>query len=513
MSDLSTVEANRIEMQSRLDLAKSQAERNKLGQFATPPDLAADILDYARSLFSPETPVRFLDPAIGTGAFYAALLRAFPASQIAEVVGYEIDPHYGQQTAALWSDTPLRLHITDFTQASSPDAHKATLLICNPPYVRHHHLDSAEKQRLQAQVWRAAGVRLSGLAGLYCYFLCIAHEWMADGGLAGWLIPSEFMDVNYGEAVKEYLLSAVTLLHIHRFDPDDVQFDDALVSSAVVWLRNEAPPPDHTVKFTYGGTLAQPRITRHIPVSRLRAARKWTQLTSDSAPASQTHLRLTDLFTIKRGVATGTNKFFILTPAQIDALQLPMECFTPILPSPRYLNADEIHADDQGNPILDRKLFLLTCDLPPDTIEARYPTLWGYLQSGVAAGIHERYLCRHRTPWYAQESRLPARLLCTYMGRRTEGSKPFRFILNRSKAIAANVYLMLYPKPFIAGLLDDDPALARSIWETLNAIDPEMLTGNGRTYGGGLHKMEPGELGNIPAGDVLALLPHAVLLI
>jgi hypothetical protein len=42
------------------------------------------------------------------------------------------------------------------------------------------------------------------------------------------LIPSEFMDVNYGAAVKRYLLNKVTLLHIHRFDPHDVQFGDAL---------------------------------------------------------------------------------------------------------------------------------------------------------------------------------------------------------------------------------------------------------------------------------------------
>ena len=47
------------------------------------------------------------------------------------------------------------------------------------------------------------------------------------------------MDVNYGKAVKHYLLSRVTLLHIHRFDPNDVQFADALVSSAVVWFRNK----------------------------------------------------------------------------------------------------------------------------------------------------------------------------------------------------------------------------------------------------------------------------------
>jgi hypothetical protein len=75
---------------------------------------------------------------------------------------------------------------------------------------------------------------ISGLAGLYCYFLLLSHDWMEEQGLAIWLIPSEFMDVNYGVTLRRYLTEHVTLLHIHRFCPTDVQFTDALVSSAVV---------------------------------------------------------------------------------------------------------------------------------------------------------------------------------------------------------------------------------------------------------------------------------------
>ena len=96
------------------------------------------------------------------------------------------------------------------------------------------------------------------MSGLYCYFLLIAHDWLADDGLAVWLIPSEFMDVNYGEAVKRYLTERVCLLQIHRFCPSDVQFDDALVSSAIVVFEKRKPKPDHKAVFSFGGTLAEP---------------------------------------------------------------------------------------------------------------------------------------------------------------------------------------------------------------------------------------------------------------
>src|SRR5258705_212570 len=84
----------------------------------------------------------------------------------------------------------------------------------NPTYVPHHPLENGAKAWLQLRTQAASGISMSGLAGFYCHFLGLSHAWMAEGGIAGWLIPSEFMDVNYGQAVKRYLLSRVTLLHI-----------------------------------------------------------------------------------------------------------------------------------------------------------------------------------------------------------------------------------------------------------------------------------------------------------
>ena len=505
------IENTRLDLQDRLDAVKTQAERNKLGQFATPTALAADILDYAKSTLPRRLKVRFLDPAFGTGSFYSGLLRAFPASRVVQAEGYEIDPHYGEEALRFWDNTPLKLQVADFTRAAPAlsDDEKANLLICNPPYVRHHHIPSEEKLRLQITTEKATGIRLSGLAGLYCHFLCRSHAWMAEGGLAGWLIPSEFMDVNYGQAVKQYLLDRVTLLRIHRFDPDDVQFDDALVSSVVVWFRNASPSPNHSVEFSYGGTLVDPKVSKQIPVSLLHKTPKWTRLplaAGDATPNGR-RLKLSDLFTIKRGLATGANEFFMLTQEQVAEHHLPTGFLQPILPSPRYVQTNEIQADDQGNPLIDRRLFLLSCNLPEEAVKKKYPSLWTYLQSGIEAGVSARYLCRHRSPWYSQEVRPPAPLLCTYMGRQGNGIRPFRFILNYSEATATNVYLMLYPKPALIKALQKDARLIRAIWKTLNEIPLEVLLGEGRVYGGGLHKLEPKELGNAPAETLFALTP------
>jgi len=508
----SAIESTRLDLQAALDSAKTREERNRLGQFATPTELAREMLVYARTVLDDEAPVRFLDPAFGTGSFYSALLELFPCERIADAAGFEIDPHYGAPAAALWENTGLRLRLEDFTFATPPatDAERHNLVICNPPYVRHHHLDPADKARLRVLSERASGVRIGGLAGLYCHFLALAHTWMADDALAGWLIPSEFMDVGYGEAVKQYLLDRVTLLHIHRFDPDATQFKDALVSSSVVWFRNRKPAVDDQVRFTFGGTLTEPKHSKAVSASVLRTSPKWTRYPlNGDAQSDVQNPTLGDLFTVKRGLATGDNEFFILRRDEIKQRGLPMECFRPVLPSPRNLNVDVIESDDAGNPRLDPPLFLLNCRLPEEVVCERFPSLWDYLQEGRSRGIHERYLCRHRAPWYAQEDRPPSPFLCTYMGRKNgRSAKPFRFILNRSQATVTNVYLVLYPKPWLVRELDAMPHLARTIWRTLNDITSDVLTMNGRVYGGGLHKLEPKELMGVGAGTILANLPN-----
>ena len=52
----------------------------------------------------------------------------------------------------------------------------------------------------------------------------------------------------------------------------------------------------------------------------------------------------------------------------------------------------------------------------------------------------------------------------------------------------------------------EQPELKQRVWETLNEIRPQAMLGEGRVYGGGLHKLEPKELGNVPAVALAELL-------
>jgi adenine-specific DNA-methyltransferase len=156
------------------------------------------------------------------------------------------------------------------------------------------------------------------------------------------------------------------------------------------------------------------------------------------------------------------------------------------------------------------QLCVIDCDLPELILESRHPALWEYLRTADVLGIKNGYLVGKRIPWYKQERREPAPFLCTYMGRGTHEARPFRFIWNRSRAIGTNLYLMLYPQNRLAEMLRCHPERMEEVFAILGQITGYEMRGEGRVYGGGLHKIEPSELCRISALPFVQRWPELV---
>lgn len=493
------LESNRKKLQDFLDAQKTQSERNSLGQFSTPYCLAIDIMKYVKNNLDTR-PISFLEPAIGTGVFYSAFLDVFGSDIPHKALGFEIDSHYFCPSKKFWANSQLEMRNADFLY-QCPEK-QFSLLVTNPPYCRHHHIDPEKKKVLQRLVLQYTGIKISGLAGLYCYFLMLSTRWLKEDALSCWLIPSEFMDVNFGEAVKYYLLNNVDLVQIHSFSPDKLQFNDALITSSIVVFRNRKPT-QHEIIFSRDGSILEPVVEKSFSRFSLSSKTKWSSLISNKI-TDEPQSKIGDFFQAKRGIATGNNGFFIVDENTVKQYQIPKAFLTPILPGPRLLKKNRIESVD-GVPSLEKKFFLFSCNLPENEIKQSFPFLWTYIQNGNEKGIPTGYICSRRTPWYNCEKSEPAPFVMPYMGRSDVGQKLFRFILNNSNAIATNGYLLLYPKPQYASCLQDHDVLIK-VWETLNAIPIELLVKSGRVYGGGLYKIEPRELMQVPVASLEKIL-------
>lgn len=496
---LESAEAERLRYQVEADRIISAVDRNRFGQVATPALLAESMIRTAQRIFPECLPIRFLDPAFGTGVFYSAVLKVYGLRNIESAQSFEVDSALINFAKNLWSPFGIKIKATDFTHAQEPplERDKPNLIVCNPPYVRHHHLSQDTKARLRTRS-EAKGIKVNGLMGLYGYFLLLADRWLAEGGCAVWIVPAELLDVNYGVALKTYLIDRISTVRIHRFDPADRQFRNALVSSVILFLKKEPPAKDHRVTFTAGSDLLQPAMTRELRSSVLDVSDKWSRFFIKGKVARltvPTHT-LGDIFRIKRGLASGSNSFFILTRKHAELLGLHKDLLRPILPSPRVLVSDVIEADKEGFPIGIPQLVLLDSTLPRSVLKDQFPAVDQYIEEGEKRGLPLLYLCKNRSPWYRQEHRPAAPILCTYMGRKKKNGTALRFIRNRSLASAHNVYLLLYPKNELASAMKARPIILEEVFEYLR--NAPNIHGLGRVYGGGLNKVEPKELANLP---------------
>lgn len=469
----------RIKKQIEFDKSHSQAERNKNGQFATPNQLATAIAaDAVKRVVHPKL---FLEPACGTGAFISAVKDLAPEIEIDAI---EKDSELYAIANSIWSDSKTNLYNIDFFDFANTKR-RYDLLIANPPYSRHHHLDQAMKQKYGDFVEKTVNYHLSQLSGLHAYFILGATNLLNPGGIASWLIPAELFSVNYGKVVRDYITKNVTVERIHFFENTDLQFEDALVSSCVLILRNQEANEQYQVKITRGD-FSNPSVEMTMTIAELRATEKWQHIFYKTSYSSNS--KIGDYFKVKRGLSTGAESFYSKKRSEWQSIGIEDKWLIPVLPAPRYVKDVLIESDELGWPIKYEQALLR---IPNSFEETNLPeALQNYL-SNCPERIRNSYTATHRKKWFSIEQRDPAPIVCTYMSR--SYSQPFRFIRNKTNAVVTTAYLCLYPIDDRINENDLD-----QLCNKLNTIDPNVLIKASREYGGGLRKLEPKELLSIP---------------
>jgi hypothetical protein len=502
MSDGLILEEKRIKLQKEIDARQTKIERNMQGQFATPFKLAVDIIEATLKYSDIQiNEVRFLEPAVGLGAFFSAFLKVNKGVKLGYALGIEKDRKIAHLSKQLWENQGIEIINQDFTTCNPPikEKDKFNTLITNPPYVRHHHLLKEEKERLIQLVNENLNLKINGLMGLYGYFLLISHRWLQKDALSSWLIPREFMDVKYGKIIKKYLTEKVKLLQIHCFDINDVQFDSAEVTSAVIIYKNTSPNASNNIKFTYGSNINHPSIIIETSLQKLISLEKWSNIVQENTLTLANTFegtRLGDIFKVKRGIATGANDFFIINKKIVEKYEIPEKFLIPTLPAPRFLTSRIIENNSIKNS-LENQLFILNCSLDKYDLEKQYPKTYEYILIGEKKGLNELYLTKSRNIWYKMEERKPAPIICSYSGRKSKKGESIKFYRNKSKAVVINSYYNLYPKQIIFEKIDNTEDFFDTIFNELNTINQSEILKHGRSYGGGLNKIEPKELENV----------------
>jgi len=472
------------------------------GQFWTPDWVARAMVGYVTA--SGED--HLFDPAVGAGAFFRA------AKDLSEEIGRplsfsgnEIDPKALEdaERSGLTGRELESVRLEDFILNPPKEPLKA--IVANPPYIRHHRLSPTLKGRLKRISLDVLHTALDGRAGLHIYFLIRALTSLAEGGRLAFIVPADTCEGVFAPDLWKWIGRNYCLDAAITFAPKASPFPNVDTNPLIFLIQKRAPAQEFFwCRCLQAETADLENWVRSDfecePGDALQVARREVRegiATGLSRPLSNQIADagpvLGDFARTMRGIATGANEFFFLTPEKVDSLGIPDEFLKRAIGRTRDAPEDTITPESLRRlERLGRPTLLFSPDGRP--LEEFPETVRRYLKYGESLGLAEKALIASRTPWYKMEVRQPPPILFAYLGRRNA-----RFIRNLAGVIPLTGFLCVYPKR-------TEGAFVSQLWEILQ--DPETIRNLplvGKSYGSGAVKVEPRGLERLPLSTRIRL--------
>lgn len=498
----------------------SSSHRSEFAQFFTPIHIAKLMMYWVESGGAS----RILDPAFGLGAFYNAL-----SHRNIEYVGYEKDvkiaqyirsvlcergevvechnsrnplssgkfKHLDNQDKKVQEDQlKLILKIGDYLDSDNQECFDG--IIANPPYLKFHDYNN---KRYVSKINEKFELSLSHRSNLYVLFLIQSLSQLVVGGRLAYIVPAEFLNSDYGVAVKQYLIKTGMLRNIIIFNTKLGVFDSAITTSCILLcandeanhqkchfsIVNEISDLEKIEEFADDYNAKQSKNEWKNPLTHfvyhqleLDPSVKWNHYFSQVESLKYHNLvPFSHYAKVTRGIATGANQYFTLSEKEVKAFHLPDDVLVQCVCGAKdvkgeFLTLSQFEQIKQEN----KKIYLFDATKEKErSLPVEY-----YLQSGEHNHIHKRYLTSKRTPWYKLESREVAPILVGVFNR-----AGIKFVRNEAGLLNLTCFHSVYPKYKNIDLL---------FAYLISDVAKEILMKNQRVYGGGLSKFEPNDLNN-----------------
>jgi hypothetical protein len=305
------------------------------------------------------------------------------------------------------------------------------------------------------------------------------------------VLPAELLTVNYAAPVRRFLLERFSSVDLVVFD--ERVFPEAEVDVVLLLADGyRRGPTDHfrVLQARDADDLASAPVLRSWTPSDLDA--KWTPslLKPDALQSFSALTHGEDFGTLQTwgettlGMVTGSNGYFALSPERVRELGLVKTDLIRLSPPGsrhlRGLTLTESALDELG--ASGSSTWLFRPSGKPSAAARRY------IAAGELSGVNNAYKCRIRPEWWRVPVVPPPDLLLTYMNADTP-----RLCTNRARVHHLNSVHGVYTKPGVRRLAMDYLPLA-SI-NSMTLVGAETV---GRSYGGGMLKVEPREADRLP---------------
>jgi len=487
-------------------------QRKSLGAFYSPQSLVAPMVSWAITRADQEV----LDPSCGDGVFLesAALrlrhLGAAPQQAASLLHAVDLNPEAARVTRDRLSSAlglPFdNVRLESFFALTPPGAlfgppNGVDVVIGNPPYIRYQEF--AGGARLEA-LERAthAGVQLSRLASSWAHFVAHAIAFLRPGGRLALILPAELIHTTYAAPLREHLRRSFEEVHIISFRQSvfpEVQAEVVLLLAAG--------------KGSGAGRLGLAEVEAGADLADLAAvlasaevfaqgldSEKWIPgYTAHPGAVTLDHLQergllgpLGEVGKANIGFVSGANEYFVLTPEEADRWRLPEASLRPALVRARQIPGLQVTTAEMALARSQGERCLLW--LPRERLSRSEQV---YVRRGEDLGYAERYKCRVRSPWFRVPGVTTPDAFLTYMSDVVP-----RLCLNQAQVVSSNTLHNIRLPRIPAGLRK---AFVTAFYNSATLLSCERV---GRSYGGGVLKLEPSEADRILVPSVDLVVRH-----
>ncbi|GAB1404476.1 hypothetical protein MASR1M74_16550 [Lentimicrobium sp.] len=332
-------------------------------------------------------------------------------------------------------------------------------------------------------------MKLNGFTNLYTLFLLKSAYQLNKNGRSAYIIPSEFLNSDYGKLVKSYLIENKLLRYIIVFDFEENVFDDALTTASILLFANDNEKSE--VEFINVKTLdelqsLQTKIQSYpkrkseksFSFSELNPEIKWrAYYQKQNATRFKNLVPFSTYGKVVRGIATGANKYFTFNQSKAKEYSIDEKFLLPCITKSVDVNGSFFTKENfEELKQKDKNIFLF------NAIEQN-EALSKYILKGEAEEVNKRFLTASRNPWYALEKRPPSPIWVSVFNR-----NGLRFIRNEANISNLTTFHCIYLNMF------SEPKVDLLFAYLLTDISKEIFNDNRREYGNGLHKFEPNDI-------------------
>ena len=468
----------------------SLEHRKKFAQIFTPFSIANLMVKW---LLGNENLQTVLEPAFGLGVFSRALLSQ---KNDVQIKGFEIDNLIFEQAKKEFSGTErINLLLKDYIFNDWQNKYDG--IICNPPYFKFHDYDN--KNTLK-EIGTKLKCKLNGFTNLYVLFLLKSIHQLNPNGRCAYIVPSEFLNSDYGKLAKKHLLKTGTLRHIIVFDFKENIFDDALTTASIILCANDnkiAKAQFTSVQTINELNIVEKQITAYPQqsgtktyfFSELNPEIKWkTYYQPQYGHRFKNLVPFSTYAKVVRGIATGANNYFMFNLSKArkynidERYLLPCVCRSTDVRGNFFTKSD---FEDLKNK--DKNVFLI------NAINSYNENVAQYLIKGEQEEVNRKFLTSKRNPWYSLEKRPPAPIWVSVFNR-----TGLRFVRNEANVSNLTTFHCIYPQTELFSDVSVELLFAYLLTNTAR----QVFEDNSREYGNGLQKFEPNDLNK---GSVLDL--------